>query len=124
MQLTTNAGILKVHTEKISPMINSTISRILKSHLARSEDFIYGFANLTGLLPKKFEGYSYGISIGRRLDDRIIDGIKEAPTVEYFHHYDRINKQLLAVSEQIVCDLNKAGVNALAIIPTLPISSV
>jgi epoxyqueuosine reductase len=104
-------------------MINSTIHGILKSHLTPEEDFIYGFANLTGLLPEKFMGYSYGISIGRKLDDGIIDGIKEAPTLEYFHHYNGINKQLLTVSEQIACDLNKAGIGALPIIPTLAFGS-
>jgi epoxyqueuosine reductase len=104
-------------------MINATIRGILKSHRIPQEDFIYGFADLTGLLPEKFGGYSSGISIGRRLDDLIIDGINEAPTLEYLHHYDGINKQLLAVSDSIACDLNKAGIGALAIIPTLPISS-
>jgi epoxyqueuosine reductase len=104
-------------------MLNSTIHEILKSHLIPSDNYIYGFANLYGLLHKKFNGYSYGISIGRRLDDSIIDGIKEAPTIEYFHHYDEINKQLQAISEQIASDLNQAGIRALAIMPTLPISS-
>ena len=104
-------------------MINSTILEILKTHLIPADNYIYGFANLTGLLHKKFDGYSYGISIGRRLDDSIIDGIKEAPTIEYFHHYDEINKQLQAISEQIASDLNQAGIGALAIMPTIPISS-
>jgi epoxyqueuosine reductase len=104
-------------------MINSTIHEILKTHLTPSENYIYGFANLSGLLHKKFDGYSFGISIGRRLDDWIIDGIKEAPTIEYFHHYDEINKQLQAISEQIASELNLAGIRALAIMPTIPISS-
>ena len=105
-------------------MINSTILEILKTHLIPADNYIYGFANLTGLLHKKFDGYSYGISIGRRLDDSIIDGIKEAPTIEYFHHYDEINKQLQAISEQIATDLQQAGIGALAIMPTIPISSI
>ena len=104
-------------------MINSTIHEILKTHLIPSENYIYGFANLTGLLHKKFDGYSYGISIRRKLDDSIIDRIKEAPTIEYFHHYDEINKQLQAISEQIASDLNQAGIGALAILPTIPFSS-
>ena len=104
-------------------MINSTIHEILKSHLISSENFIYGFANLSGLLHKKFNGFSHGISIGRRLDDSIIDGIIEAPTIEYFHHYDEINKQLQSISEKIASYLNEVGIGGLAIIPTLPISS-
>jgi epoxyqueuosine reductase len=104
-------------------MIKSTIQKILKSHLIPSNNYIYGFADLSGLLHKKFYGFSYGISIGRKLDDKIIDGIKDAPTIEYFHHYDEINKQLQVISEQIACELNEVGVGAVAIIPTIPISS-
>jgi epoxyqueuosine reductase len=99
-------------------MIKSAIQKILKSHLIPTNNYIYGFADLTGLLHKKFEGYSYGISIGRKLDDKIIDGIRNGPTLEYFHLYEDINKQLQAVSKQITCNLNEAGIGALAIVPT------
>ncbi len=104
-------------------MITAITHEIVKHHLAPMGEYIYGFANLTGLLDNKFNGYSYGISIARKLDDKIIDGIKDAPTLEYFHHYDEINKQLQAISEQIATDLNQAGIGALAIMPTIPISS-
>jgi hypothetical protein len=36
---------------------------------------IWGLADLSGLLHERFKGYAYGISIGRRLDDSIIDSI-------------------------------------------------
>ena len=104
-------------------MINSAIHKILKSRLIPSDNYIYGFANLTGLLHEKFDGYSYGISIGRRLDDQIIDEIKDAPTIEYYHHYDEINQKLQDVSGQIASDLQKAGIGAMAILPTIRISS-
>ena len=78
-----------------------------------------GFANLTGLLNQKFDRYSYGISILRRLDDKIVDGIKDAPTIDYLNHYTLINDQLHAVSEQIADDLNKAGIKAIPIKPTV-----
>ena len=47
------------------------IEEILKSHLQPGNEFIYGFADLTGLLDPKFSGFDYGISIGRKLDDGI-----------------------------------------------------
>ncbi len=87
-----------------------------------SDRYIYGFADLSGLLDKKFDGFSYGISIGRKLDVNIIDGIKDAPTLEYLHHYDEINKQLKVASEQIACDLQKFGISALVIVPTNPVN--
>jgi hypothetical protein len=62
-------------------MTKSTIENVLKSRLIPLDNYIYGFANLSGLLHKKFDGYFYGISIGRRLDDQIIDEIKDAPTI-------------------------------------------
>jgi|GEM_PF-1485287 len=40
-------------------------SRILKETLQPSEDFIWGFADLTGLIDRKFGNYTYGISIGK-----------------------------------------------------------
>ena len=104
-------------------MSNQLIHDIVKRHLNPANKYVYGFANLTGLLHEKFNCYSYAISIGRRLDDWIIDGIKEAPTIEYFHHYDEINEQLLGVSVQIATDLQQAGIGALAIMPTIPMNS-
>jgi len=104
-------------------MMSSIIQEILDCHLIPADQYVYGFANLSGLLSEKFKEYPFGISIGKKLDDPIIDGIKSAPTLAYFHHYDAINKQLLDVSEQIAADLNKAGIGAILILPTLPISS-
>ena len=100
-------------------MSTSQIQVILKSHLIPSENYIYGFADLTGLLNPKFTGFNYGISILRRLDDKIVDGIKTAPTPEYLEHYLEINRQLLAISDLIAADLEKAGIRALVIRPTV-----
>lgn len=96
----------------------STIHSVLRKHLIPAECYTYGFANLSGLLHEKFEGYSYGISILRKLDDAVIDGIKEAPTGEYLQHYDTINGQLKVMVEDIVSDLRGAGIKALTINPT------
>lgn len=100
-------------------MIYNIIYEILKSHLIPADNFIYGFANLTGLLHQKFDGYPYGISIGRRLDYWIVDGIKEAPTLDYLNHYTNINQELLKVSEQIAVALISAGIKAISIKPTV-----
>ncbi len=104
-------------------MITTITHEIVKYYLTPVDEYIYGFANLTGLLGNKNNGYNYGISIGRKLDDKTIDGIKDGPTLEYYHHYDNINKQLQAISENIAHEVNQAGIGALAIKPTIPSNS-
>ena len=49
------------------------IVKIIRRHLIPAENYIYGFADLTGLLDRKFEGFNYGISIGRKLDHSIVE---------------------------------------------------
>ncbi len=100
-------------------MTNQLIHDIVKKHLNPSDKYIYGLANLTGLLPSRFDGYSSGISIARKLDDQIIDGIIDAPTPAYLHHYEEINHLTLALAESIARDLNREGIGAIAIKPTI-----
>jgi NAD-dependent dihydropyrimidine dehydrogenase PreA subunit len=83
------------------------IDEIVKRHLLPSENHIYGFADLTGLVQNKFFGYNYGISIGRKLDNRIVDKIVHGPTPEYYSHYRQINEDLGLLTERISEELNK-----------------
>jgi epoxyqueuosine reductase len=95
------------------------VREILKTHLIPSANYIYGFANLTGLLSDRFRAYTHGISIGRRLDDGIVNGIMNAPTMEYLSHYSEINKELLLICEQISLDLQAIGIRAFPVSPTV-----
>ena len=95
------------------------IIKILKSHLIPAENFIYGFADLTGLLSMKFNGYIYGISIGRKLDDSVLDNISEGPTMEYYIHYRKVNEELALLSGRISADLNEINIETLTISPTV-----
>jgi epoxyqueuosine reductase len=95
------------------------VEEILKSYLIPSKDYIYGFANLTGLLNKKFEGFNYGISIGRKLDDDIVNKIIEGPTLEYYSHYRQINIDLAALTNRISADLNRNDIETFNIEPTV-----
>lgn len=85
------------------------IDEIVKRHLLPSENHIYGFADLTGLVQNKFFGYNYGISIGRKLDNRIVYKIVHGPTPEYYSHYRQINEDLGLLTERISEELNKNG---------------
>ncbi|MBI9036787.1 MAG: epoxyqueuosine reductase [Bacteroidales bacterium] len=94
------------------------ISKILQDNLFPIEDFIYGTADLRGLINKKFSDHQFGISIGKRLDDKIIDAIKNGPTLEYFEHYQLTNSQLLEIAEKIKNELQKNNISSLIIKPT------
>jgi epoxyqueuosine reductase len=99
--------------------MTAMIDTILKFHLQPEDRYIYGFANLRGLLDPKFDGYGFGISIGRKLDDSIIDSITEGPTPEYYDHYRNINTELAEVSLKIQGDLAVNNIEALPIAPTV-----
>jgi epoxyqueuosine reductase len=95
------------------------LEEILKSHLVPVENYIYGFADLTGLLDKKFHGFISGISIGRKLDNDIVNKIISGPTLEYYSHYRQINIELALLTEKISADLNKNGIETMNIEPTV-----
>jgi len=95
------------------------ISDIVKRNLIPEADFVFGFADLNGLIPRKFNGYRYGISIGKRLDDRIIDNIKEGPTIEYYNYYNQVNKELAELTRRIESDLIENKIESNVIEPTV-----
>jgi epoxyqueuosine reductase len=99
------------------------IEQIVNRKLSVSTDFIYGFANLNGLLPDEYKNFSYGIAIGKRLDNDIVDLIENGPTLEYYNHYKNINSELNNLALDICLDLKLENVDCLAIVPTLPIGS-
>jgi epoxyqueuosine reductase len=100
-------------------MINS----ILQKYLIPKDEFIYGFADLKGLLDKKFEGFEYGISIGKKLDDAIVDKLKDGPTLEYLEHYKQINIELADVSQKIGIELSEKGIDTIVFPPTISLGS-
>jgi epoxyqueuosine reductase len=95
------------------------ITDIFIDNLLPQDEYIFGTADLTGLIDKKFGDFRYGISIGRRLDDDIINSISEGPTKVYFNHYDGINKELALLAERIRIELRKANIDSLIIKPTI-----
>jgi epoxyqueuosine reductase QueG len=68
------------------------------------------------LLPKRIiEGLKYGISIGIRLSNKIIEEITDHPTKLYFYHYRRLNIALDQIAIKITNLIQKRGFNALPI---------
>jgi len=95
------------------------ISPILKLHLLPAEDFIYGFADLKGLIDEKFGNKTYGISIGKRLDPVIVAKVVNGPTLQYYNHYREMNNELSRISDRISDCLNNAGISSLNITPSV-----
>lgn len=99
------------------------IKSIVENHLIPKQDYIYGFADLQGLLPKKYTDFRYGISIGKRLDDKIINDLINGPTIEYFIHYNNANKQLEELTKEIHKVLLSNNIYSLPIVPTISVGS-
>jgi epoxyqueuosine reductase len=95
------------------------IEEVIRKHLIPEGDYIYGFADLIGLLRPKFNGFNYGISIGKRLDNQIVDQIRNGPTLEYYYYYRQINKELKILAGKINYDLQAKGIDALPLEPTI-----
>ncbi len=95
------------------------ISEIVKSNLVPPGDFIFGFAELKGLIDKKYGDFHFGISIGKRLEDKIINKLVNGPTIEYYNYYNRINAELAELTGRIHSDLLTNGVDSIPIIPTI-----
>ncbi len=92
---------------------------LIEKHLIPVDEFIYGFADLRGLLKPQFSGYEYGISIGKKLDDRLLDDLIEGPTLEYYEHYNNVNRELACLTQRIHDDLSGIGIRSLPVIPTI-----
>ena len=94
------------------------IENIIRKHVPDDGEHLYGFADLTGLLHPRFHGYNYGIVIGKRLNDHIIDSVIDGPNMEYYKHYVATNNYLAGLVGRLADDLSAAGINSLALNPT------
>jgi epoxyqueuosine reductase QueG len=83
------------------------------------EGFIVGYANLENLLEKPYSKYRYGIVIGKKLDDAIIDSISNGPTREYFKHYREVNSELSSLAQQIKSELASENIPIEVVEPSI-----
>lgn len=100
------------------------IEEIVRSRLQPEELYIFGFADLSGLLDPKFGDYASGISIGRKLDDIYVDPVTEGPTLEYYRYYKEINILLEDLASGISHELNRNGIDSISIEPTVSTSDL
>ncbi len=100
-------------------MSQSLIEAILRKHLQPAEDFIYGFADLRGLLDPEYHDFPYGISFAKKLDNDIVDAISGGPTQEYYAHYRGMNQTLEKIAEDICRELEKDSISCKYVSPTV-----
>ncbi len=62
-----------------------------------------------------FEGLENAVSMVFPLSDAVVDGITDAPTHTYFHHYRTMNTYIDSVSLQLVLYLQEKGYRAAAV---------
>lgn len=94
------------------------IENIIRKRIPDDGQHIWGFADLTGLLHPRFHGFNYGIVIGKKLDDDIVDSVIDGPTMLYYDLYVDTNNYLAELVKEIAGDLNAIGINSLALNPT------
>ena len=67
------------------------------------------------LSKQEIEGLSYAISLGLRLSERVLDGIKDGPTDLYILHYNQANRELDGIAFSLADLIQKAGYHSLSI---------
>jgi epoxyqueuosine reductase QueG len=67
------------------------------------------------LPPGTIERLPFAISIGYHLSDSILEGVEDAPTPHYFHHYQRVNILLDTISLIVSSAIQEKGYQAMPI---------
>jgi epoxyqueuosine reductase QueG len=97
-----------------------TAADIIRSCIPQGGDWVYGFADLTGKLPARLAACPFAVSLGRRLDDGVVDAIaRQGPTDAYYQQYVDTNQALNQQTAEIARALASAGIRAIAIPATL-----
>lgn len=97
-----------------------TAADIIRSCIPQDGEWIFGFANLTGHLPVRLAAYPFAVSLGRRLDDGVVDAIAGfGPTEGYYRQYIQVNQALNDLTATVAQTLGAAGISAMPIPATL-----
>ena len=96
------------------------IDGIIREIIPDDGEYIYGFADLSDLLSSRFKGHDYGIVIGKKLDDSIVDSIIEGPNESYYELYMETNEALSGLIQRVSKALKPEGVSSIPVEPTVP----
>lgn len=75
-------------------MSHLNLSNDLRAYLISNGASMVGYADLSALPNESTQGYKYGVSIVAALNKKIISGIGNGPTQEYYNEYIRLNELL------------------------------
>lgn len=82
---------------------------------------LFGIADVSGIREEinldrgLVEKFSWGISLGKRLIDSVLEDIKDRPTHIYFHHYRQLNFFLDRAAFLLSTHIQENGYSALSI---------
>ncbi len=74
-----------------------------------------GFGYLEDILPEDFKHLKTGISMAFRLNDQILNDLKDKPTHSYFHHYRTVNFKLDQIMLDVTSKIQSLGYLAMPI---------
>lgn len=86
--------------------------------LPDQENNVIGFADMGNLIAKHYP-YRYAVVVGKRLDDAIVDGIENGPTMPYYELYNSTNDELNLITAKICRFLTQNGIPCLQIKSTV-----
>lgn len=95
------------------------IENDLREYLKNLGASLVGFADLEGIDTSHFDYMKYGISFGIKLNPKIIEGINEGPTREYYEEYNRVNIALDDILESCVKYIKGFGYDAIGQVSTI-----
>ncbi|MFB3890894.1 MAG: 4Fe-4S double cluster binding domain-containing protein [Phycisphaerae bacterium] len=98
---------------------NPAIGGQLRAMLLASGAANVAYGDLRGLPEAQRQGLPFGVSIGVALDARIVDEIRDGPTLEYQAEYHRANALLNKLAAEGEAVLRDAGFRASAIPATV-----
>lgn len=99
-------------------MQNTRVLDLIRQTVPDDGQHIWGLANLSGLLHPRYNGFKYGIAVGKRLDDGIMDSVAGGPNPAYLELYNETNRHLTGVVAGLGAGLSLLGVSNLPINPT------
>lgn len=86
--------------------------------LPDQENHVIGFADMGDLIARHYP-YRYAVVVGKKLDDAIIDGIEDGPTMPYYELYNSTNDELNLITAKICRFLEQNGIPCLQIKSTV-----
>ncbi len=92
---------------------------IVKRSIPDENEYLFGFSDLRGLIDEKYTGFEHAVTIGKKLNDDIIDSIASGPTMEYYNLYKETNRRLTELLSIISNELKTYDIESIVIAPTV-----